>query len=212
MKHGRRAPCVPSDDTNPNSPCAPCVKAGKQCEGRTFPQSQQGKHQRLKLLKTHARQEDRATLDQATEQLHAREPVQTAPEVPRLKPRVSQTPHLPASARNDSRLNGMVNPSSDWKQRAVDAFHEGFPELEYQIIDIQINKIIRFLHILGNRIPTPNCSLPTEASEEPPSIFTALASADAHHLGAEFSEIYWAVEPLECFCNIYNVSEGGSEE
>jgi hypothetical protein len=47
---------------------------------------------------------------------------------------------------------------------------------------------------------------------EPTSIFTALASIDAHHLGAEFSEIYWAVEPLEDFCNIYNVSEGGSEE
>jgi hypothetical protein len=94
----------------------------------------------------------------------------------------------------------------------VDAFREGFPELDDQTIDIQINKILRFLHMLVNRIPTQNCSVPAGTSEEPASFFTALASPDAHDLGAEFSEMYWAVELSEYFCNTYNGSEGGSEE
>jgi hypothetical protein len=143
----------------------PCVKAGQQCDGPTFPQSQLGKHQRLKLLKEHARREDQATLDKAADQLQAQEPVPTAPESPRAKPRVPQSPRLATSARHDSRLNGTVNESSDWKQRAVDAFHEGFPELEYQTIDTQVNKIVRFLHVLGNRIPTPNRPSPAGSSE-----------------------------------------------
>jgi hypothetical protein len=73
----------------------PCVKAGKKCEGKTFPQSQWRKHQHLKLLKQHARLQDQGTLEKAADQLHAQDPVQNAPESPRAKSRVPQSPHLP---------------------------------------------------------------------------------------------------------------------